>query len=104
MPLEGYKIKEGNGLLPDEFSIAHSNSDSVIIETIKKAEEDNSVIIRLYEAMNKKEKASLSTGFDFKEVWLCDLLENNIKKLDHNGRDIFFDIGSFEIITLKFII
>jgi len=104
MPLEAYKTEEQNGCLSDEFSIVSSNSDTVVVETIKKAEDDSSIIVRLYEAMNKKEKASVTMGFDFKEAYLCDLTENNIKKIQNEGRKISFDIGNFEILTFKFIV
>ena len=102
MPLEASKIEKTTGSLSDCYSLLSSDSENVIIEAIKKAEDDNSVIARLYETYNKKSKATISTGFDFKKVFLCDLLDNKIEELEHNGRDIKLKLKNFEIVTLKF--
>jgi len=103
IPLEICKIGANNGTLCDNFSLMKSNKENVIIETVKKAEDDNSVIVRLYETYNQKSKATITAGFDFKEVYVCDLMENNIEKLSHNGRDVDIRLKNFEIVTLKYI-
>lgn len=103
MPLEASLIGASDGKTDNSISIASSDCDNVIVETIKKAENDDSVIIRAYEAHNKKSNAKITVGFDFKEVYLCNLLEENIEKLNHNGRSVTLPVKNFEIITLKFI-
>ena len=39
----------------------------------------------------------------FREVWLCDLMENTLQQLPFDGRTVSVDVSNFEIITLKFI-
>lgn len=101
MPLEVSPIEKADGAMPDEYALAKLNSDHAALETIKKAEDDNSVIFRLYEFANKKGLAELEIGFDFKEIYLCDLMENNIKKLDHDGNKVTIPVSNYEIITVK---
>ncbi len=104
MPLEAAEIKENKASLPEQFSLISSDKENVIVETIKKAEDDNTIIARIYESYNSKSKAVITTGFEFKEVYLCDMLENNIKKLPSSCNKVEINIKNFEIITLRFVI
>ena len=103
MPLETKKINKNEGSLSECYSLVTSDKENVIVETIKKAESDNSVVIRMYEAYNRKTKAEIKVGFDFKEVYLCDMMENNIEKLAHDGNLVKVNIKNYEILTLKFV-
>ena len=102
MPLEASRVTKTAGSLSDCYSLITSDTENVVVEAIKKAEADNSVIVRLYETYNQKSNAVITAGFDFKKVYLCDLMENNIEELEHNGRDIKIKLKNFEIVTLKF--
>lgn len=103
-PLSGYRIEKNTGAISDCCSIAKSDCENVVVETIKKAEDDSSVIVRLYETYNQKSDAQISVGFDFKEVYLCDMLENNLEKIESENNAVKIKVKNFEIITLKFII
>ena len=78
--------------------------ENVVVETIKKAEDDNSIIVRLYETYNQKANVTVTAGFDFKEVFICDLMENNIEKIENDGKDVKLKVKNFEIVTLKYVI
>jgi len=103
VPLEICRISAQNGSIGESFSLIESNKENVVVEAIKKAENDDSVIVRLYEAYNEKSKVTVTAGFDFKEVYLCDLMENNLEKLENDGRKVTFKVKNFEIITLKYV-
>ena len=103
MPLEAKKVNKNEGKLSEDYSFVSADKENVIVETIKKAESDNSVVIRMYEAYNRKTKAEIKVGFDFKEVYLCDMMENNIEKLAHDGNLVKVNIKNYEILTLKFV-
>lgn len=104
MPLEAFSQDAKKGTIANTFSMVKSYADNVIVEAVKKAEEDDSIIVRLYESYNKKSHTKIELGFDFKEVYICDMLENNLQKLDFNGRCVDIDIANYEIVTLKFIV
>ena len=97
------EIKKQSGTLPSKFSLLHCSSDNVIIETVKKAEVTDDIIIRMYETHNTQGKVKLKLSFDFKDAYLCDLLENNEEKLVSNGNELEIPIKGFEIITIKIV-
>lgn len=108
---EGYKLnnpmtavgipENKGGNLSESFGFVKNNSKSVVVETIKKAEDGDGYIIRMYEAQNLKEEAELTFGFDIKEVYECDCLENTLSKLDSDGRCVKVRMRNFEIKTLR---
>jgi len=100
--LEAIKVDKNDGVLPQEYSLINTDMENVIIETIKEAEESEDIIVRLFESYNQKASGKIVTGFDFKKVYACDLLENVERELSHNGREIELNIRNFEIVTLKF--
>ena len=93
----------GNGKLISEYSLISCNQTNVFVDTIKFAEESNDVIVRLFDAKRINKKATLTFGFDVKEAYLCDLLENNVKKLKVNQNKVSINVKPFEIVTLKLV-
>ena len=100
-PLEAKKIESQNGTLPEEYSLLSIDSENVICETVKNAEDGDGVIVRLYECCNSRANVNLTLGFDFDDVYLTDLLENEERKLRKHGRTVNLTLKPFEIVTLK---
>jgi alpha-mannosidase len=84
-------------------SIISSESSNVIIETIKRAEDGNGVIIRLYESMRKRGDIQLTCIFPLDSVWRTDLLEADIERIDTDGKCFELSVKPFEIITLRLV-
>jgi alpha-mannosidase len=80
------------------------DKDNVLVETVKKAEDGNGYIIRLYETLNKRTNAKVSFGFDAKEVHLVNLIEEEISQLDKNCNSVDVTVKPFEIITLRVVL
>ncbi|MCX8124209.1 MAG: glycosyl hydrolase-related protein [Spirochaetes bacterium] len=74
------------------------HDNSIVIETIKKAEKEDAIVIRLYECHGNATSATFDAGFSYKDVYEADLLENVVKKIE--GRALHF--RRFEIKTLVF--
>jgi alpha-mannosidase len=87
----------------DGRSIISSASSNVIVETIKRAENGNGVIIRLYESMRKRGDVQLSCIFPLDSVWRTDLLEADIERIDTEGSCFELSVKPFEIITLRLV-
>ena len=102
-PLDIFPIGQTSGSLAETFSLVSCPQENIVIETIKKAEADEAVIVRLYDAYNQKALAQLTTGFDFREVYLCDMLEQELEKLDCQANTVTVPVKNFEIVTLKFV-
>ena len=101
-PLEVTYCGQNSGTVPSQFSLVSCDSENVIVETVKKAEADNGMIVRMYDAFNRKAKAKISVCKGFSGAYLCDLMENEIQKLEFDGCSVTVPISNFEIVTLKF--
>jgi alpha-mannosidase len=89
------------GDLPLEFSLVNLDKDNVIIEVVKKAEDSEDIIIRLYECYNRRTDVNLTFTQDLTEACECDLLEKGIGEIDFSGRCFKFRINPYEIKTFK---
>ncbi|MBO5453247.1 MAG: alpha-mannosidase [Clostridia bacterium] len=90
-----------SGTLPAEFSLVSVNKENIIIETVKKAENDNAVIVRMYDSYNMVTNAKIKFGFDVKKAYTCDLNENVLEELEVTDNSVTTKIKNFEIVTLK---
>lgn len=100
-PLLAKKVSKQSGSLPSSYSFVCCENPDIIIETIKKAEDSNDLIIRLYESCNKRSNANITFGFDISGVALCNLMEQEIAPVEVKERGITIPIKPFEIVTLK---
>ena len=64
----------GRGRPGDAFSLLSVNVRNVIVETVKRAEDGNGVIVRMYESENARTQATLSWSRPFSRVEECNLL------------------------------
>ncbi|WP_338589955.1 alpha-mannosidase [Paenibacillus sp. Y5S-9] len=101
-PLVAREIASQTGTLPGTWSLASVDQDNVVLEVIKKAENNDDMIIRLYEAHGRRSRASLQLPEGAgTTAYACDLLENNeVECTVENGR-ISFDIKPYEILTFR---
>ena len=78
-------------------SSVNCEGDGVIVETVKVAEDEGGIVVRLYEYKGKETDASVSVK-GTKAAYECDMLENRKDKVD-SGKLTF---KPFEIKTLYF--
>ena len=89
------------GCGPEKTWLAVSESN-VIPDTVKPAEDgSDDVIVRLYECQNSGTGCKLELGFDVKEAFLTDMLENNKSALPVQNGAVEFPIKGFEVVTLR---
>lgn len=89
----------GGGALPACASLISSDCDNIIIETVKPSEDGKGIVIRLFDAWDKKSDPTISFGFDAKKISLCDLTENVTENIG-SGSSVKLHVGNFEIVTL----
>lgn len=65
------------GALPPSASFVTADCDNVIVETVKKAEDDESLILRIYECYNQRGEVTLTFSRNLAEACDCDLMEEN---------------------------
>lgn len=89
----------GGGKLPSCKGAVSADCKNIIIETVKPAEDGNGIVIRMFDAWDKKSNPTVKLGFDAKNIWLCDLMENKQEKLG-SGNSVKLNVNNFEIITI----
>jgi alpha-mannosidase len=84
--------------IPSLFTISNP---SVIVDSVKKAEDSDETIIRLHEAFGQSLKTTLTFGVRADSASECDLLEQDIAPLKVVKSKIPLKFSPFEIKTLK---
>jgi alpha-mannosidase len=82
-------------------SLVELDTPQVVVEAIKRAEDSDDVIVRLYEAWGESCTARLRTTLLASHAFLCDLLERNIEAVPISDGVVELELGPFKIMTLK---
>ena len=79
------------------------SQESCFVEVIKKAEDGNGVIVRMYENKNNRVRAQIQTAYPIAHVYECNLLEENEEELTA-GKNCFETVFKpYEIKTFRLI-
>ena len=73
----------------------------MIVEAVKKAEDGDDLIVRLYEAAGRGERTALRFGVGVAAVWEANLMEEASAPLELAEGRVELSFGPFEIKTLK---
>ncbi len=95
-------IKEGDpGVLPTSMAVVQIDVPNVVIETVKRAEESEGIIVRVYESARRRGQFHLYFPFEVERVEETNLLENQGQPVDLalDGRSFESSIRPFEIKT-----
>jgi len=87
----------------DSFSLASIDSSNLVIETVKRAQDGNGLIFRLYETRRSRGSFNLKMGFPIKEAWRTNILEEDQEKLAVEDKLIAGKYKPYQIITLRVI-
>ena len=91
------------GTLPKTFGFFDVRSQSVILDSIKKPEEGDGMILRLYESTGKESEAEIVFFKSPKGIYETDLMENVLTEHTFEGKSFTIGFKKFEIKTLKVI-
>ncbi|ODM03119.1 alpha-mannosidase [Eisenbergiella tayi] len=88
------------GQFADQRKIVKVSTDRVQIDAVKKAEDEDCLIVRLHECRGGRGKVKLSSEFPVKKLVPCKLLEHGCGEAVE-GSEAVFPITPFEIKTFK---
>jgi len=101
-PLIAVPCEPQAGELPKSASFVSVDKKHVVIDTIKKAEDSDEIIVRLYEAYGQRGEVTLTFGFNAPErVVECNLMEEDDSPLDVSGNSVSFYVKPYEIRTFR---
>lgn len=92
------------GISAGEHSLIEVDTPQVVVEAIKRAEDSDAVIIRLYEAWGGRCRARVRTSLPASRAFLCDLLERNRDEIAVRDGQLELELTPFKILTLKLIV
>lgn len=100
-PLTAVAVGKQEGLLPEQYALVQVSRKNVILETVKKAEDSQAQIFRMYDSANQRCEAVVTFGFTPKRVCLCDLMEKELEELTVCDNSVTVPVKPYEIISLK---
>ncbi len=100
-PFQVRELKKQTGKLPEAYSLVTTEAENIVIDTLKKAEDGEAYVLRLYECFDRRGKVKLTFGFEAARVFLCNMLEEEERLLDENCEKLTLPVKNYEIVTLK---
>jgi alpha-mannosidase len=77
-----------------------TDTPGLFIDTVKRAEDSDDLIVRLYEAHGARGVARLRVRVPFIEAWLTNLLEDRLSGAEVDGDEVVIRFQPFEIVTV----
>ena len=101
VPLVPVPVAVHSGAEPQEASFLQVDVPNVIVEAVKKAEDGDDLIVRLYECEHKSSMATIQFGFPVQSAAEVNLMEEEPQILDLTGNGVVVSFRPFEIKTLR---
>jgi alpha-mannosidase len=73
----------------------------VVVEALKRAEDSDAIVVRLYESWGGRCRARLRTTLPARRAVLCDLLERERMEVAVVNGELELELTPFKILTLK---
>ena len=89
-----------NGAFVDGRKLINVSSDSVIIDAVKKAEDEDCLIVRMHECRGGRSEVTLTSEYPVKRIVPCNLIEHDCGEAVE-GASVEFEVKPFEIKTFK---
>lgn len=102
-PIIAFTPHEPAGELQSVEPLVQVDSDHMIVETIKGAEDSRGIIVRMYEAKRRRGKVEIRAGFALGQAFRANLLERDGERLNVQDNAVHLDVRPFEITTLRLI-
>lgn len=99
-PLVAVPVKAHDGAKSARASFLAVDGENFVVEHIKKAEDSDAVVLRIYEAFGQRGEALLEFGRPPRRVQECDMMEENGKPVRAHGRQVPLFFTPYEIKTL----
>jgi alpha-mannosidase len=100
-PLYQLKADIKKGELPAEQSFLKLDKSNIIVEAIKKAEDSDDIVIRMFEAYRAKTSTTLKFVWPLKKAFNVNLMEQHPEELAVNGNKVTVNFKPFEVKTVK---
>jgi len=100
-PLLALEAAPQTGSLPAAGALVSTDAEHVLVDSVKKHEDSNALIVRVYEAYGQRGPVTLTFQSPPKKVTECDFMEENDGKVSLEGAELKTYFNPFEIKTYK---
>ncbi len=94
------RLAPGPGVAAEAPRFLSCDNRSLTLETVKRAEDSDDLVVRLYECHNTRGRATLQFAMPIRGAWLCDLNETRLEELPVADGAVEVEYKPFEILTL----
>lgn len=101
-PFISLNVEKNHGELPEEYSFVSVDKESAVITAVKPAECGDGLVVRLYDAFDKRTKVTVTVPEDYNRAFICNLLEEEVCETNVKDGKVTIPLKNFEIVTLKF--
>ena len=101
VPATARVVKAKGGKLPARMSRMSVSGGNIVIDTVKKAEDDNGIIVRMYEAHGCRGRYEFITNLPVKRIVETNLMEKEEKGLGMKNGTLALEFKPFQIVTVK---
>lgn len=106
-PVQCAPVRDGEGGKKDASAASRSylgvSGDNIVIDGVKLAEDDDGIIVRLYESHGCRGKRRLDVGLPVQRAVRVDLMEREEDELPIRDGGIDLDFSPFEIVSVKLV-
>ncbi|MCX7591276.1 MAG: glycosyl hydrolase-related protein, partial [Kiritimatiellae bacterium] len=103
-PFEGVATRQGRGPVPPRWSWLSVSAENVVVDTVKKAEDDGAIVVRMYECHGCRSRCSLRTALPVRRVFETDLMEQVERPVRMTNGSVALSFRPFQIRTIKLVL
>lgn len=101
-PIQAFVAPKHKGALGREFSMVKVDNPAVIMKALKRAENEDALILRFYETTGKQaQQVNLTLASEIASAVEVNGIEETLRNVSYNGKGINFQIKPFGIVSLK---
>ncbi len=102
VPLFEEQCTGAGGNLPAQFSLLQCEPACLTITAIKRCEQRNTTIVRLYNASTERVRGHLAWGLPIAHAWRVNLAEERLEEITvYSKSRLELDIPAWRIVTLE---
>lgn len=100
-PFIARELQPSSGSLPPSHSFFVSENPAAILDTIKRAEDGQGLVLRIYEAQGSRARTRIHVRLPISRAELCDGLERPLRPIPIQKGTIPLDLSPFQIASIK---
>lgn len=102
-PMHVCQFGKQSGVFPMEKSFLRIIGDNIVLSSIKKAENNDSVIVRFYNPSDEEVETRVKTDFNLSEAFMVSMNEERLQRLEVDNGELSVTAGKGKVISLELI-